>query len=348
MNRIARLQDRLLHWHLDALLIENPIDLLYLTGLTLSRGRLLVFADRAELWVDGRYFTYASEKETVPVRLWDSQVSLPAGKIGFDSSFTSVEARAQLGREQPQAAWQAIAKPLKEIRSVKGKDEIGALQRAADLTWRGILHMKSSLRVGVSEKEVAWEFEQFVRMHGASALSFAPIVAFGENSALPHHRASLSRLEKDQIVLFDVGAVVDDYCGDATRVYFFGSPDPELKKLYAWVREAHLAARRQVRPGAKIQEIDQAARKVFIREGVENLFIHSLGHGIGLETHEFPLLRKDGSDAELALQKGMVFTIEPGLYLPKRGGVRLEDTGFVDETQFCSFYPELEENPSIG
>ncbi len=348
MNRIALLQQKLIPWRLDALVIENPIDLLYLTGLKLSKGRLLVFGEGAELWVDGRYFSYASETCAVPVRLWDKQATLPPGKIGFDSEFTTVEAHRRLVLEQPAAAWEAISKPLKEMRVIKDNKEIKALKRAAELTWAGMLHMKRSLRIGVSEREVAWEFERYVRERGASSLSFEPIVAFGKNSALPHHRASSDRLEKNQIVLLDVGAVVEDYAGDATRTYFFGDPDPELKEIYGWVREAHLAARNRVERGATVKEIDQAARSVFVREGVEKLFIHSLGHGIGLETHEYPLLRGDGPDAELILQEKTAFTIEPGLYLPGRGGVRLEDTGFVAQGRFVSFYPELEEDPRVG
>ncbi len=348
MKRITSLQKKLSEWNLDAFFIENPIDLFYLTGLKVSKGRLLLFTDRAELWVDGRYFAYASEKSLIPVRLWDKHTVAANGKIGFDSAFTSVDAYEKLCRETPEAEWKGIPKPLKEMRVLKDENEIAALQKAAELTWSGIGQMKNCLRLGVSEKEIAWEFEQYVRRNGASAVSFEPIVAFGKNSALPHHRASSDRLERDQIVLFDVGAVVDNYSGDATRVYFFGNPDPELKKIYSWVREAHLAARNAVRPGATVQEIDQAARSVFAREDVEKFFIHSLGHGIGLETHEFPLLRFDGADAMLPLQKGMVFTIEPGLYLPGRGGVRLEDTGLIGERKFLSFYPELEEEPLIG
>lgn len=348
MKRIESLQKRLSEWNLDGFLLENPTDLFYLTGLKLSRGRLLVFTQGAELWVDGRYFAYASEKSRIPVRLWDKLTRLPLGKIGFDSAFTSVEAYETLNRETPKVEWKGISKPLKEMRVLKDESEITALQKAAALTWDGIKQMKNALRIGVSEKEIAWEFEQYVRRNGASAVSFEPIVAFGKNSALPHHRASSERLERDQIVLFDVGAVVDNYCGDATRVYFFGNPDPELKKIYSWVREAHIAARTAVRPGKTVREIDLAARSVFVREGVEKFFIHSLGHGIGLETHEFPLLRFDGADATLSLQKEMVFTIEPGLYLSGRGGVRLEDTGLVGEENFLSFYPELEEEPLIG
>ncbi len=347
MTRIKTLQLRLKEWDLDALLLENPVDLFYLTGLHFSKGRLLVFPNEVQLFVDGRYFASASEHAPCPVHLWDKKSLLPQGKVGFDSSFMSVEALEQLKKEAPKTEWSAISKPLKEMRVIKDQKEIEALRKAASLTWKGIEKMRSCLKVGVSEQEIAWEFEQFVRTRGASGLSFEPIVAFGKNSALPHHRAASDRLEKGQLVLFDVGAIVDSYCGDATRVYFFGDVDARLRTMYALVREAHLAAREKGCIGREVGELDKAARAVFAREDVEPLFVHSLGHGIGLETHEYPLLKSSGADVNLKLQKNMVFTIEPGLYLPGSGGVRLEDTGLVTEKGFDSFYPELEADPII-
>jgi len=346
-KRIERLQERLSQWSIDALLIEQPIDLFYLTGLRLSKGRLIVSLQEVNLWVDGRYFAYACTRAPCKVALWEKNAPLPSGRVGFDSATTSVETWERLREEASSTEWQPISKPLKEMRIIKEEREIAALEKAAAVSWKGIERMKRLLRVGVSELEIAWEFEQCVRMSGASGLSFEPIVAFGKNSALPHHRASSTCLLQNQIVLLDVGAIVDGYSGDVTRVYFFGEPDRELYRMYGWVREAHLAARRFARPGERVQALDLAARDVFAREGVEKLFVHSLGHGIGLETHESPLLRKDGADAHLPLQKGMVFTIEPGLYLPDVGGVRLEDTGYLDKTQFISFYPELEVDPLI-
>jgi Xaa-Pro aminopeptidase len=347
LQRIELLQSKLKEWEIDLLLLENPVDLFYLTGLHFSKGRLLVSSEEMQLFVDGRYLSYATEHSPCPVRLWDKNTPPPQGRVGFDSSSMSVDAWEGLRKEAPDTQWKAISKPLKEIRAIKDQKEIDALRKAADLTWKGIKQMKSCLRVGVSEQEIAWEFEQYVRTRGATGLSFEPIVAFGKNSALPHHRASANLLEKGQLVLFDVGAIVDSYSGDATRVYFFGDIDPQLKKMYTFVREAHLAARKKVSVGKTVGELDRAARDVFAREGVEKLFVHSLGHGIGLETHEYPLLRSSGADINLPLQLNMVFTIEPGLYLPGSGGVRLEDTGLVSEKGFESFYPELEEDPTI-
>ncbi len=334
-------------WEVDALLLENPVDLLYLTGLSFSKGRLFVYRQEMQLFVDGRYISYALEKAPCPVQLWDKKTLLPQGRVGFDSASMCVEAWEQLKKEAPDTQWKAISRPLKEIRVIKDSGEIAALRKAAELTWNGIKHMLGCLRIGVSEREVAWEFEKYVRERGASGTSFETIVAFGKNSALPHYRPKGALLEMGQIVLFDAGAVVDGYAGDATRVYFYGEIDPQLKKMYALVREAHLAAKKKSCVGEKIGALDRAARDVFAKEGVEKLFLHSLGHGIGLETHEYPVLRSTGADVNLKLKENMVFTIEPGLYLSGSGGVRLEDTGLVTAKGFESFYPELEEDPTI-
>lgn len=342
MTRIELLQSSLSKRKLDGLLIENPIDLFYLTDLHLSRGRLLVTAADIRLYVDGRYFAYASARVPWAVEFWgESPLPIPSGKVGFDSSSTSVEAWEKLRKESPETNWVGLPKLLKEMRMVKEPQEIAALRRAAEVTWSGIEAMRSCLRIGISEREVAWEFEKCVRTRGASGLSFEPIVAFGKNSALPHHRASSDRLEANQVVLIDAGAIVDQYCGDVTRVVFFGQVSERLRNMYAWVKEAYWAAREKVRPGVLVESIDEAARGVFRRESVEELFVHSLGHGIGLETHEPPLLKNKAPDATLQLETSMVFTIEPGLYVPEIGGIRLEDTGIVLEEGFDSFYPEI-------
>jgi Xaa-Pro aminopeptidase len=224
---------------------------------------------------------------------------------------------------------------------MKESYEINLLRKAAELTWAGIQHIKHCLRVGVTEEEIAFEFEMFVRSRGAKGLSFDPIIAFGDHSALPHHRASQKRLEANQIVLIDVGAVVDHYRGDATRVVFFGEPNEELQRMHKIVFEAYFAAKARVRIGQTVGSLDRVVRDFFAKEGVEDLFVHSLGHGIGLETHEPPLLRCDGADRDTLLQAGMVFTIEPGLYLPGFGGIRYENTGVLTENGFESFYSEI-------
>ena len=233
-----------------------------------------------------------------------------------------------------------IKEPLTEQRLIKDVNEIKALREAAKITWAGIQHIRSLFRDGVSEQELAFEFEFFVRKNGASRLAFETIVAFGENSAYPHHRASSARLQKNQIVLIDAGSVFDHYCADVTRVFFFGQIDPKLEQMVQFIKEAYRAAHQQIRIGAKIQTIDRAARDQFARAGVEALFTHSLGHGLGLEAHEPPLIRWDGDDREMIVQPQMVIAIEPGLYQPGLGGVRYESSGIVTKNGFESFYPE--------
>jgi Xaa-Pro aminopeptidase len=344
MKRIEYLQQRLKDWKIDFLLIENPIDLFYLTHLDLSKGRLWVGHDGAQLHVDGRYFGEASRHFRGAVFLWIRGNESPrSGVIGFDSAWTTVDGWEALKKESPNARWTAIASPVLEQRLIKDAEEVVLLQKAAQITWGGIQHIRSLFRDGVSEQELAMEFEFFVRQHGASRLSFDTVVAFGENSAYPHHRASSERLKKNQIVLIDAGATYQSYCADVTRVYFFGEPDPRLMNMLHLVREAGQIAQREVRLGAAVGSLDKAVRCFFREAGVEDLFTHSLGHGIGLETHELPTIRQDSYDCARKIQRSMTIAIEPGLYQPGVGGVRYENSGVVTEAGFESFYPSARE-----
>ena len=330
MKRISKLHD---------LIIENPIDLYYLTGLTLSRGRLII-SDDVRLYVDGRYISYAKEKAPCPVFLWNQETRFsPSRPLHFDSAWTTVAHLEKLKTEISQPLLPK-ANPLRKLRLIKEEDELRALRKAAEITWSGVLHVHSLFREGISEHDLATEFDYHVRKKGASGLSFDPIIAFGENSAYPHHRSSSARLRQNQIVLVDVGAIYDHYCGDVTRVFFFGKPDPRLQAMDQFVRAAAGAAAARVRIGAPLGGLDRAARDELSRHKMEELFTHNLGHGIGLDCHESPSLRWDGEDKDLPLAANMVFTIEPGLYQSGLGGVRYENTGVVTEHGFESFYPE--------
>jgi len=339
-QRIRTLQKRLSHWNVDVLLIENPIDLLYLTNLKMSKGRLWVRPDRAELSVDGRYFGEASQKSPCPVSLWErNKPQQQKGRIGFDSGWTTVANFELMKRESPESSWVAISAPLAEQRIVKEAQEIDALREAARITWAGIQRLRSLFQEGISEEDLAFEFEFFVRKNGANRLAFETIVAFGENSAYPHHRASKAQLKKNQIILIDAGAVFNNYCADVTRVFFFGEADPRLQQMFHFVRKAYQAAHEQIRIGATIKSVDRSARDQLARDHVESLFTHSLGHGLGLEAHEPPLVRWDGDDREMALENQMVIAIEPGLYQPGLGGIRYENSGVITKNGFESFYP---------
>jgi Xaa-Pro aminopeptidase len=191
----------------------------------------------------------------------------------------------------------------------------------------------------VVEKELAKRFEIFCLENGAEGLSFSPIIAFGPNSAMPHYRSQDAQLKKGDVVLIDIGVVCDGYHSDMTRVLFFEQEDPYLSKLYEIVKRAQHSALQMCRPGTKMGQLDRAARSVMKEEGVEELFIHSLGHGIGLEVHEFPRIKFDGEDKDVVLETGMVFTVEPGLYVPGTGGVRYEDTILITDAGYENFYP---------
>ncbi len=313
-------------------LIEQAEDLFYLTGLHLSKGRLLILPNEAILFVDGRYYDRAKQEAPCTVMLWDEFKKRTEKRIFFDSVAITYEGYLSLKKTFSSIEWEPLSNPLKEMRAIKEPGEIEALKKAALLTLSGIEKIKESLREGVSEEELALEFEIFCRKNGASGLSFEPIIAFGENSAYPHYRAGKSRLKKGQIVLIDVGAVMNDYHGDMTRIFYFGDPDPRILHFEKLVKNAQKKAIAHVAPGIKIGELDQIVQDEFDKAHVKPLYIHSLGHGIGLQTHEFPRIRFDGDDRSTLLRPGMVFTVEPGLYQPGVGGVRIEDMVVVTET----------------
>lgn len=332
--RINKLKEQCLELQADAILVEDPVDLLYLTGLSFSLGRMVVSKKSAALFVDGRYFD--SAKKMAPC-----EVHLPAElapfaksfkKIVFDSAFVTFDGYQNIRKLFPDADLIPVAKPLKKLRMIKEEKEIAALKNAAELTREGFHHIRAMLKEGVSEEQLALEFEFFCRKRGASRLSFSPIIAFGENSAYPHHRAGKDRLKNDQIVLFDLGAVVDGYAGDMTRVVFFGNPSPQLQKDYALIQSVQKKVIRLAAPGVRFGDLDKLARQELEKEGCASLFTHGLSHGIGLDVHEYPSLKIQGGDPDLLLEPGMAFTVEPGIYRPGVGGVRYEDVVVITKT----------------
>lgn len=324
----------------DPCLIENGVDLFYLTGLSVSKGRLLVTKDEATLFVDGRYFERAKKEAPCPVCIWEDFKKIEEKRILFDSATTPYDQYLSLKKGSPLTEWIPTPSPLKWMRAIKEPREIAALKRAAQLTWKGYQRVLSLLKEGITEEELALEFEFFCRKNGASGMSFDPIIAFGENSAYPHYRAGKSRLQQNQVVLIDVGAVVDHYCGDMTRIHYFGKPDPHIVRFEQIVRAAQKKAVAHVKPGIKAGELDQLVQDEFLKANVKQLYIHGLGHGVGLECHEFPRLRFDGIDKDTILKPGMVFTVEPGLYQPGIGGVRWEDMVLVTETGHENFFAQ--------
>lgn len=329
---------------LDGFIIENPTDLTYFTGLKLSRGRLLISKRSVVLFVDGRYLTQAKKESPYPVKnlgKTELETVLKSWKgsttFGFDMSLSVAAYRTiKLSFSKTKKKLQGFSQPTLKVRAIKDTKELASLKESAALLWKGFIYLRKKLKVGVTEIELAREFEFYMKKRGAEALSFPPIVAFGENSALPHHHSSTRKLKKNEVVLIDIGVVLNGYASDMTRVIFFGTVSKRIEEIFRFVKRAHQAALEKCRPGEAIATLDEVARKVMGTE--EKHFVHALGHGIGLDVHEYPRicseLRKE------KLEAGMVITIEPGLYLPGIGGIRYEDMIVITKTGYENLFKE--------
>lgn len=335
-KRLEKIRTLLNTLDCECLLIENPIDIFYLTELDLSLGKLLITQQVAYLIVDGRYFEKCQSQEIYQVLLlshfnWTNWLQDHGIKsLGFDRQKTFYQAYEELSKEL-KIDLLPLPSPLAKMRLLKDETEIVKLREAAQLNVKGCEYVVSLLKEGVSEEELAFELEFFWKKQGAKKLSFDPIIAFGTNSSMPHYRAGNTKLQNHTHVLIDIGVVYQHYHSDMTRVVFYGDPDPRIQAIYAVVEEAKELAMKMCHPGTLIGELDQIARDYIASKGYGEYFTHSLGHGVGLEIHEAPLVKFHGTYANIPLEKGMVITIEPGIYLPGIGGVRLEDTLLISE-----------------
>lgn len=333
MERIKKLQKTLLDNSSDGILIDETINLYYLTGLELSAGKLFVTQKNAHLFVDGRYFESAEKNCPLPVALEQPNVveefikKEKLGSLAFDSANTSYNMFLELQKKFPEIKLVPLDNPVKKLRMIKEKEEIQLLKDAAQLGSEGFDFVCSQLKEGLSEQEIASELEIFWKRKGGKKVAFDPIIAFGKNSSMPHYRAGKTTLQKGDIVLIDIGVNFKHYHSDMTRVIFFeGNGSGKLKEIYDVVKTAQQKAVNSCKPGISVGELDAIARDYISSKGFGEYFTHSLGHGVGLEIHEMPTLRNKAPDNQLQLQEGMVITIEPGIYLPDIGGVRIEDT----------------------
>jgi Xaa-Pro aminopeptidase len=337
-KRLERLRNLLTTMPCDALLIEDPTQLFYLTGLELSTGKLLITHDQACLIVDGRYYERSSQQSLYLVQLLKANslkeliTMYHIHALGFDKHHTTYEAflnlrdlAAELKSKSYDLEIIAVESVVQQLRLIKDEEEIVCLRNAAKLGYQGYEFLLTLLREGVTEAELAFELEFFWKKRGASRLAFDSIIAFGPNSSMPHYRAGHTKLQRHTSVLIDIGVVLTHYHSDMTRVVFFGTPPPIIQNIYSIVEEAKSRALALCRPGTLIGDLDRAAREWIASKNYQDYFTHSLGHGIGLDIHEPPTIRETGLYSTCPLQAGMVITIEPGIYLPEIGGVRLED-----------------------
>jgi Xaa-Pro aminopeptidase len=330
---------------LHGLLVTHLPDVRYLTGFTGSSAALAVTRRAARLFTDGRYTEQAAaEVQAAQVQIVSSSAAVSAVEwlaaqpgvefAGFDPTWTSVAElgrwRAALPARLRRAFLSVLAAPLVEpLRQVKDEDELALMTEAALVGCKLFDHILSFVRPGMAEIEVAAELEHRARLMGAEGMSFETIVTSGARTALPHGKASSAVLPRRGFLTLDFGVILKGYCSDMTRTVCLGRPKTDESAAYEAVLEAQEAGVAAVSAGASCGEVDEAARGVLRRAGLAEAFTHSTGHGVGLEIHEAPRI---GAGQTTRLQAGMVVTIEPGVYLANRFGIRIEDMVAVTGT----------------
>jgi len=322
----------------DALLVRSEVNVTYLTGFSGDSSSLLLTRDRALLVSDARFTEQIAEEcpgldavirpPTKPLLgfLAATVGSLGVRSIGIESDHVTVTEFEALRHDLPALEWRAECNRVESLRAVKDEDEIAAIREAIAIAERAFTVFRTLLRPEDSEKDLHDALEGYVRRAGGKCSSFPPIVAVGARAALAHAPPSAKRVVEGDHVLVDWGASGRLYNSDLTRVLATRNISPKLEEVYGVVLRAQAAALSAVRPGAVAKDVDAEARAVIARAGFGDFFGHGLGHGIGLEVHEAPSLRPT---SEAVLQAGNVVTVEPGVYLPGWGGVRIEDDVLV-------------------
>jgi Xaa-Pro aminopeptidase len=332
-ERHGRLVQKFEALQLDSLLVTHSADWYYLTGFTGDSGALVVTRRGTTLITDGRFIGQA-KAETTGIALVQQKGSLfeSTGEFlagskskspGFEATQVSVSQYQSLRKAAGRACkWKPVAGLVASLRMQKDAQELAAMRRAAILAGRVMEDAIPLLKAGVREFEVAAEIEYQMRKRGASGAAFESIVAFGERAALPHAHPTAKRLKKNEFVVLDLGVILAHYCSDITRTFYYGKAPERVRQWYKAVQDAQVAAIAAVKNGVLCGDVDAAARQVLERQGLGKYFVHSTGHGLGLEVHEDPRIARG---QKKRLEAGNVVTIEPGIYIEGVGGIRIED-----------------------
>jgi len=332
-DRLSRLRHELKRKNIGAMLVAQPENRYYLSGFSGSDGYLFISQREAILATDFRYVELV-KRESPDYRLvqikqgvnWLDEIAGRTKRLGFEEGFVTVAQHSQLAeslkKARPHLEMVPISAVVEKLRVIKDPAEIGLISRAADLTRKAFEYAYKTVEAGMTELRLAWLVESFLRENGSQAMPFEVIAASGPSAALPHARPSERQIQAGEPITIDVGAKLEYYCADMTRTFCLGEPDETYRKVYDTVKRAQEAGINAVCENATGGEVDRAARKVIEDAGYGDAFGHGLGHGFGLNVHEAPRLGPNSKDI---LKNGMVFTIEPGIYLPGWGGVRIED-----------------------
>jgi Xaa-Pro aminopeptidase len=350
LERLGRFRGIMEQQELDAFFVTAPENRYYLSGfeaedllLTESSGYLLITRTAQYLLTDPRYeeaakkeaagFDLAVYSTGIREILPDLFSKLQCKRLGIEEHFITVkrlrEVEEALAKVSSAGVVIATDDLVERLRIIKDEDEIEKIRKSVRLTEKALQTLWNALAPGMTEKDAAWLIEKSIREGGAQAVSFPPIVASGPNAALPHAVPEDREIGAGESVILDLGSKVDGYCSDMTRTWVSGSPSPKLREIYKTVREAQLAAQDKIRAGIDSVSVDSAARDLIMDAGYGDNFGHGLGHGVGLAVHEKPGLRRV---EPTLLAENMIVTVEPGIYLPGFGGVRLENMVRVTET----------------
>jgi Xaa-Pro aminopeptidase len=332
-QRRSALVQKLGALQVESMLVTHAADWYYLTGFTGESGALVVSPRGTTLITDGRFVGQAkAESAGIAVvqqkgSLFESTGEFLAGgkakSVGFEATQLSVSQYQILRKAAGRGCkWKPTTGPVASLRMHKDAQELAVMRRAAILAGRVMEETIPLLKAGVREFEVAAEIEYQMRKRGASGAAFETIVAFGERAALPHARPTAKRLKKNEFVVLDLGAILAHYCSDITRTFYYGKAPERVRHWYKAVQDAQVAAIAAVKNGVLCGDVDAAARQVLEREGLGEYFLHSTGHGLGLEVHEEPRIARG---QKKRLEAGNVVTIEPGIYIEGVGGIRIED-----------------------
>lgn len=321
-----------------SLLITNPINVHYLTGFKSSNAFVLVHNNKKHLFTDSRYIEAAKKIPQIVPHLINETFAKTFNIFLVQNKISQLSVETQHLTVDQFNKFKKICKPIvltpisqeekiENQRQIKSKNEIKAIKKAQAITKKVITLAYNAITVGCTEAEIAWKIEMLIREHGGDGNSFDPIVAFGKNSAMPHHHPGKTRYKKNDIILIDAGAKYNDYCGDMTRTFLPKNAPTEMRAAYEILAKAQKNALKMLKQSPENTPLKTIVEKVRNDLGNYNEhFTHSLGHGVGLEIHEGPWLSKKSSDT---LKKGQVFSVEPGIYIPGKFGIRIEDLYYV-------------------
>jgi Xaa-Pro aminopeptidase len=322
----------------DALLVTSPANVRYLSGYTGSNGLILLTAAETHFFTDPRYAIEARANITGKVHvvkgpLVSGVMAVAERKklrnIGFESASTRYEDYLMLDEKRPsRASLVPVGRVIEERRMVKSGAEIEKIRKSVTLNSEAFARVLKRIRPGVRELDIAAEIEYQMKVLGAEKPSFDTIVAAGTRSAFPHSHPTLYKLVGDELLLIDMGASLNGYSSDMTRVVYLGKPPKRIREMYKAVLESQLAGIAAVKPGVTAGKIDAASRNVLKKFKLDKAFVHSTGHGLGLEIHEPPRLGKKDATP---LAAGMTITVEPGVYIEGLAGIRIEDTLLVTQ-----------------